>query len=278
MLAKSEEQISNEWEKYKNFTIRPLLSTITYYHHWILSQYHTCKYALYGGTPEIRTLFQDLNKNVTIIDKSMKMVRAMGLLTSSQLPVAHNETVIVRDWLNINSFHNAFDFLIGDDAINMVAWKDFPLFLQIASHSLNPNGLFICHLLVKPDEEFIQQSFSDLIRDYQNEKIKNQYDLASRFNFICFDNETYGMGWQHTIQTLGRDKLNCDIYSNTKGINGFNFVDTFGLCNSHFHCPPQLNFEKLITEYFSIEEIFYPNEYEYCLFEPVYVLKNKKGL
>jgi hypothetical protein len=45
------------------------------------------------------------------------------------------------------------------------------------------------------------------------------------------------------------------------------------LCNSKFYCPPQLAFEALAKQYFSIREVFYPHEHDYCLFEPVYVLQ-----
>ena len=76
------------------------------------------------------------------------------------------------------------------------------------------------------------------------------------------------MGWQQTINHLGIDALN-------KFKPDFDFIDTFGYCNSKFYCPPQLAFESIANKYFTIKEIFYPDEHHYCIFEPVYVLQKK---
>jgi hypothetical protein len=268
MLAASEEQIAQEWQKYNGYTVRPLPSTVDYYRQWFaaLKPQQTCM--LYGGTPEIRTLFQTFHLPVTMIDQSEPMVRAMGSLTESGLPIAANERFIQWNWLDTHALKNKYDFLIGDDAINMVSWDDFELFLQSAARLLNEDGLFVCHLLVKPDDVLICKTFTEVVREYHCGEIKSHYDLASKLNFICFDYETYGMGWQHTIHTIGAERLN-------RSLTDFNFVKLFGACNSHFYCPPQKEFENLVERYFFIEEIFYPHEHDYCLYEPVYILRKK---
>lgn len=268
MLTSCEEKIANEWRQYAGYTIRPLPSTVTYYRE-ILKHYHDQHaFLMYGGTPEIRSLFQDFNFNVVLLDRSAEIVRAMGRLTSSQTPIASNEHFNQTDWLQTPSLERKFDLLIGDDAINMVSWKHFALFLQNAANMLRHHGTFICHLLVKPEDKLIHQSVDEVMLQYQKGQIKTQYDLASRLNFICFDEITYGMGWQQTIRKISKNKLN--QYAHI-----FNYVKTFGLCNSQFYCPPKHDFERLVNVYFTIEEIFYPNEYEYCLYEPIYLLKKR---
>jgi hypothetical protein len=268
MLTSCEEKIANEWRQYVGYTVRPLPSTVNYYQE-IFKHYHNQQaFLMYGGTPEIRTLFQDVNFNVVLLDRSAEMVRAMGRLTSSQTPIAANEQFVEMNWLHTHSLEKKFDLLIGDDAINMVSWKYFALFLQNAANMLEQNGTFICHLLVKPEDALIHQSVDEVMMQYQAGQIKSQYDLASRLNFICYDKISYAMGWQQTIRKIGKNKLN--QYAQI-----FNYVDTFGLCNSQFYCPPQHDFECLANIYFTIEEIFHPNEHEYCLYEPVYLFKKR---
>ncbi|MBX3709828.1 MAG: class I SAM-dependent methyltransferase [Gammaproteobacteria bacterium] len=266
MLTSCEKQIAHEWEKYKGFTVRPLPSTIEYYTHIIHSCSHHKNYLIYGSTPEIRTIFQTFNLPVHLVDRSAEMVRAMGLLTKEKIPLSVNEKFLHDDWLNLSSIGKTFDLLIGDDAINMVNWNQFDLFLSNASNLLNENGLFICHLLIKPDDDLIHQTFEQVISEFNTGKINTSYDLASRLNFICFDEKNYSMGWQQTIEKIGNVNL-------SQTIDDFNFIDTFGLCNSQFYCPPQNEFEALVTKYFMIEEIYYPSEHAYCIFEPIYLLK-----
>lgn len=267
MLAANEDLIAKEWEKYAGYTVRPLPSTIDYYSKIIYSQYKKKQLFLtYGGTPEIRNIFQNLNINVCVMDKSEEMIRAMGRLTHLQQPIGHTETILIQDWLEKPIKKNYVDFVIGDDAINMVDWNQFDLFLSNTHHLLSHKGIFVCHLLVKPDDYLINKSFSTLMAEYKSGKILSIYDLASQLNFICFDKQHYSMGWQQTIKILGKEKL--DLLK-----PDLDFINTFGYCNSRFYCPPQKVFERLVKKYFSIVEIFYPHEHEYCLFEPVYVLE-----
>lgn len=269
MLVSNEKVIAEEWKKYAGYTVRPLPSTCAYYKDLIQSNPNKESFLIYGGTPEIRSIFQELNLNVTLTDQSELIVRAMGYLTSAAIPINANEKLILTNWLNLEGVaNNSCDLLIGDDAINMVEWTQFELFLSNASRVLKSNGLFICHLLVKPDECLITNKVDDVIREYENGIIRTQYDLASRLNFICYDNKSYAMGWQNTIEQLGINQLN-------QFKPNFDFMSTFGQCNSKFYCPPQEKFERLLDNYFHIDEVFYPHEHEYCQFEPVYVLRKK---
>lgn len=268
MLASGIPEIAKEWEKYRGFTIRPLPSTLSYYGEIIAAHSEKTRFLLYGGTPEIRSIFQKLHYPLTLIDRSRAMVRAMGLLTDEKLAFSPRESFLQQDWLNLDALEEQFDLLIGDDAINMVPWTAFDLFLKHASRRLRPGGLFICHLLVKPDDDLIQMELSQLETEFRQGAIRTSYDLASRLNFLCWDPKTYGMGWQRTIKQLGDTQL-------ARFLPEFNFVDTFGLCNSHFYCPPLEQFSELVERYFHVRDVFYPNEHAYCRFEPVYVLEKK---
>lgn len=267
ILKSNEIEIALEWEKYKGYTIRPVASTIEYYAHWIKHYIDRQQFLIYGGTPEIRTLFQNFGLKTTLIDRSKEMVHAMGWLTSYKGGLSPNETFLQMDWLDQKNLINSFDFIIGDDAINMVSWQNFSIFLQNVWHRLTDDGIFICHLLVKPDEKLINQSVIKIYQDFMSGYITSNYDLASRLNYICYDQSNLSMGWQQTIKNLN-DQLNCFIPH-------FDFYNTFKFCDSHFYCPPQSKFESLVKKYFRIIEIFYPDEYEYCQFEPVYVLKKE---
>jgi len=268
MLLQEEEKIAAEWRKYQGYTVRPLPSTISYYEEIIATYSAKARYLLYGGTPEIRSLFQKFGYPLSLVDRSAPMVRALGQLTEAQRPLADNEQLLQQDWLHLDGLGEPFDFLIGDDAINMVTWPQFELFLQQAWRRLRPGGLFVCHLLVKPCDSLIQTTLPLLEQEFRNGSIQSRYDLASRLNFLCWDKNTYAMGWQQTIAHCGAVELN-------RFKPELDFIDTFGFCNSRFYCPPLPLFEALVEKYFTIREVFYPHEHEYCLFEPVYTLERK---
>jgi len=270
MLVNDEIKIALEWEKYKGYTVRPLQTTINYYEKMILTYLKQEPSLLYGGTPEIRTLFQKHNLKVTIVDCSELMVRAMGYLAHNRIPLSENEYFVESDWLTIDPPIGKVSLAIGDDAINMVSWSDFPIFIQNVHKLLLDDGVFICRLLIKPDDKFIDQNFFHVIDEFKNDYIKSRYDLVSRLNFICYDKKNYSMGWQQTIKQLGKDRLDYLAFD-----SDLDFVGTFGFCNSKFYCPPKKEFEYLISDYFKILEIFHPSEYEYCMYEPVYLLQKK---
>ncbi|RDI44840.1 class I SAM-dependent methyltransferase [Aquicella lusitana] len=269
MLTSSEKHIASEWEKYKGYTVRPVPSTLSYYRQHIHSLAAQKSCVILGGTPEIRDIFQAEHRPVTLIDQSEEMVRAMGWLTAAKKPLAPNEQFSKQNWLTV-ALTDPVDLVVGDDAINMVSWDEFPLFLSRIWQLLNKEGIFICHLLVKPDDELIDQEVEDVWHAYQTGLIKSTFDLASCLNFICFDKPSYRMGWQQTISRIGKDRL-------AQFKPELDFVDRFQLCNSRFCCPPQSLFEAIAEKYFTIEEIFYPHEHAYCLFEPVYLLRKKQG-
>ncbi len=94
MLLSDENKIAQEWQKYEGYTVRPLPSSIQYYKNKIKHYGYDSQFLLYGGTPEIRNIFQELNYPVVILDRSLDMVRAMGLLTRANTPIASNEHFI----------------------------------------------------------------------------------------------------------------------------------------------------------------------------------------
>jgi len=268
MFAENEKKIAQEWKKYQGYTVRPVPSTLAYYKKIIKSCPANQKFMLYGGTPEIRSIFQEQGYSLTLVDRSREMLHAMGLLTGARQARASGENLVNLDWLQLDKMEQQFDLLVGDDAINMVKWTEFDLFLEQARKCLRPQGKFICHLLVKPDDNLIGKSFLEVEQAYHQGKIRSIYDLASALNFICYDQDSYRMGWQQTIQKLGSKKL-------ARFKPDLDFIEIFGLCNSYFYCPPIKQFEALVTNYFTIKDIFYPVEYDYCLLEPIFVLEKK---
>ncbi len=117
MFLNTPQAIAQEWEKYLGFTVRPLPSTINYYANIITEQLENNNHPslmIYGGTPEIRSICQGLDIRTTIIDRSIKMVEAMGLLTFKQQSLSANENYIACDWLSIDLPAHSFDILIAD--------------------------------------------------------------------------------------------------------------------------------------------------------------------
>src|SRR5579872_5079684 len=109
MLTHDQQKIATEWEKYKGYTIRPLSSALSYYSEIIASHPSKTKFMLYGGTPELRTLFQRLRYPLTLVDRSPDMVAAMGLLTCAQRALSSNEHYLKKDWLQLEELNEEYD-------------------------------------------------------------------------------------------------------------------------------------------------------------------------
>jgi SAM-dependent methyltransferase len=260
--------IARQWSRYKGFTVRPLKSTEDFYDRYV-GQHSTADahVMIYGGTPELRDCTFRRKRATTIVDRSALMVRAMGLLTECGEALAPHERFFECDWRRIPVPSRSFDLLMGDDAINMMAWPCFPDFLDESCRVLKDGGVFVCHLLVKPDDRLIDQALAEVFAEYRRGVISNKYDLASRINFVHYDRSGYMMGWQRSIRGLN-EALRTGLIGHDEG-----FSDHFRLCHSAFACPPRDEFERLLLGRYEILDVCHPVEYEYCRFEPLYVLK-----
>ncbi len=277
-LKDERDEIARRWETYKGYTVRPVESTERCYQRWIeniaAKLNGKMETMIYGGTPEIRNCINRIGATATLVDRSELMINAMGLLTEHGQPLSTQEKFVEADWLNIPLADNSFDVLIGDDAINMVDWSEFESYLIEASRLLRPGGSMLCHLLVKPPENLINRHVSEVIADRKSNRISSVYEYASEINFVHYNYSTYRMGWQASIAGIEREQKAGTI-SDDEG-----FCQFFQSFNSSFACPPQDEFEKLLSSLpgVEIEEIFYPAEYNYCKYEPLYHLKmNTKG-
>jgi SAM-dependent methyltransferase len=273
LIPQTPSDICALWESFKGYTVRPVPSTETYYETRLSRLGARGRQVLvYGGTPEIRNVILRVAASATIVDRSKAMVEAMGLLTSGRCLLNPNERFVEADWLEIPLDDGHADIAIGDDAINMVDWEKFDEFAATTARLLKPGGHFICHLLVRPDESLRNTSVAQVLQDYRDGVIRSQYDLASRLNFVFYDNRTYRMGWQASLAGIRRllEENTADEYRELA-----DFISRFQLCNSSFACPPVKEWEELITRYFTIEEVFTPREHDYCQFEPVYLLRRR---
>lgn len=262
------ERIVEAWESYKQFTVRPVVSTEKYYESLIDRKKDSLTRALvYGGTPEIRSPLQKQKINTILLDRSRAMVEALGRLSCSGLSIAPNESIIESDWRNLPVESNSVDIAFGDDAVNMLDWDQFPAFLREARRVLVPGGWFACHLLVQPLEIYRKQSVREIVELYRENKITSVFDYASRINFSFYNDSTFRMGWQVSIAGL-RKALKEGLIN-----DDFGFINRFENCNSSFTCPPLDLWEAEVRNYFEIDEIFYPEEYDYCRFEPLYLLR-----
>lgn len=270
MMVSDYSAIAANWELYKGYTVRPVQSTEQYYKS-VIDRFAIADQPVlvYGGTPEVRTCVTDANLKAVVVDRSPTMVYAMGLLTSGNRMLLDNERLVQSDWLNMPFRKPLAHLAFGDDAVNMVQWKSFGKYMREAHRVLLDNGLFACHLLVQPEERFRRQSAVDVIREYEAGDIKSEFDLASRINFTFYDQQTYQMGWQRSIAGLKRSLEVGEIDSD------HGFIKRFENSNSIFACPPQQEWEKLIEPLFSVEEVFYPTEHDYCRFEPLYLLRKR---
>ena len=271
MKVTEHKQIAQQWEKYKGFTIRPLPSTQAFYQS-VVERYSVTgdPVMVHGGTPEVRNAILDAGeRKTTLVDRSLTMVHAMGLLVADGKPLQPTETAVEGQWLKLPVADNSQQVVLGDDAVNMVSWPEFPQFMDEAHRVLKDGGVYGCHLLVQPMDAFRGQPIEEVVAEYANKRIPSLEDYASRVNFAFYDEDTYKMGWQQSIKGL-REALGDKRIKNDHG-----FIQRFAECGSVFACPPQKDFEKLVAPKFKVLDVFYPTEHDYSAFEPLYVLQKK---
>lgn len=92
-----------------------------------------------GATPEIRDLLARMKFEVTILDFSPIMVKAMTSLRR----IRSKERVVIGDW-STTDISSKYDLIIGDSAVCNLLPQQYHAFFQRVNKFLKNDGILIC--------------------------------------------------------------------------------------------------------------------------------------
>lgn len=214
-----------------------------------------------GATPELRDLAKKYGYKVTSADKSPSMYRAMTLLAKED---TGKEIFIEGDWLKMPG-NEKYDLILAHDSFNMLAWKDWAKLLRRLNGITKKNGCVISQILL-PIKSHTAEKVLEL---YENGKIKTKPDLIQEVFRIC--------------QRPGKKSVNINrgvksFLNIAKNKRKYRFIEKFRVFNSKPIVPKKEEAEMIFRKHFKISEICFAGDYEYCKFEPIYLLKKLRKI
>jgi len=261
MLSNDVRDIAENWERYKDTTIRPTKGQTEIFRKKLSRLPAGSRTLLLGCTPELRDLASDLSFEVTCVDRNRLMYKAMSLLMKKK---AKNERFIEGDWLEMDFGKNYYDLIIGHDALNMVPWKELPNLLSKLARASKADAIFVQQILASRP----RLTANRVIKRYETGKTTRP-DLVSEVLRLAWDQDTY------SCQT--RESLRIFMNSGLGSKETRDFLDRFSKFNALPLYVPKKKFEKLVKKDFSIASCESANDFHFCKFEPVYVLRKKVG-
>ncbi len=266
ILTKNIRKIAQDWEKWKDTTVRPLPEHEEIYekHFKKIARRKNPRILILGSTPELRTLAHKYKFEVTCVDHSLLMYQAMSLLVRGDI---EKETFVRADWRELPLPDNYYDLIAGDDVLTVLFWRDWGKMLKKLHSLLKPNGFVSTHLIVKFPDSWVCEDIVNVFEKYKMGKIKTEQDFLVQAAATMWDSKTYQFSWQRFLEKVKKLKEDGEIRSD------------FGILNKYKHfagvstLPPKDEFEKLAKTHFKIVSISYVQKFEYCKFEPVYFLK-----
>lgn len=141
------------------------------------------KILLLGATPSLRDELAKFNAEVTLIDLSKNIIRAMNRLINHK----KKEIIVEGNWIRTPLPAGYFDIVIGDIVLANIDAKNRDRFLKEVKRVLKPRGYWIHRLFYMPSgwgydtTEKILKKFS---------KMRHNYDRNTEL-FECFLTNTY---------------------------------------------------------------------------------------
>lgn len=228
------------------------------------------KVLLLGATPAIRDLLAQMKFDVTLIDVSLNMIKAMTRLRK----INSKERKIIGNWLEAETLiKDKFDCVIGDAVTNNLIFSQYPVFFQKMKDLLKPSGsLILCHC-----GKFLKKKMtvSQLVKKAESQP-RYFREYANKFfdYFLClmYDPRIYRRGilWLNGVnRVLKEKKVNSKLYSLLA------FDDFPALKVS---LPTQGDFKKTFAGCFKLEAIKQEKNCHpvYYTFHKIYQLRPKK--
>ena len=120
------------------------------------------KVLLLGATPELRDMLAKDNCDVTLVDQSSAMLKAMTSLRRTK----SKEKIVIKNWLEYHP-KEKYDAIFGDTILNNLHSRTWLKFEHLVRSWLSDNGVFITEITSFFKTNFPKYDYIDLIKTYR---------------------------------------------------------------------------------------------------------------
>jgi len=143
-----------------------------------------CLAVILGATPELADIALKAGCRVVRIDCNPVMFEAAAGRQTQ--PDRRNETVIIGDWLHLNTLRDGeADIVLGDSSLNNVPHADMPELLTELARITRSGSMLSIRQIILPDEPVPRYEFPSAVADFRRGTITND-EFHRRLRFYSF--------------------------------------------------------------------------------------------
>ncbi len=255
------EKTAQDWKRYKPPS-RPSRSEVKIYDS-VFAAKKGSSVLILGSTPELRELAAKYRMNVTVVDWSEDIFKALKLLMKHRNA---NETFSKQDWLQMK-FNEKFDIIVGDCATTVVPYESLETLLGNISRCLNPDGIAVQRIWVRYNTQAYDLSYIGRLFENKPEHIHWYTWLLFPVFVHYYDTANERLSGEEMYQKMLADYEKGNL---PKGL-----LDLFALVKNHKtpnNVPEKSNLESILNKYFMIAKRGW-NRKCFSRNAPIYVLK-----
>jgi|WetSurMetagenome_2_1015567.scaffolds.fasta_scaffold57285_2 hypothetical protein len=244
---------------------RPSKGEVSHYERIALSEGRKNHWVLLGATPEIRSIASAHRIRLTCIDKNKEVYQTLRKMVS---PPPQKEEFICSEWIE-DLVPNGVDIVFADGSINMLPQQKQEQFLDLVHKLLRTDGIALIrvHFYTPP----VFSSPTEVFEWFRMKDPTEPVFSATRtqLDMLWVDPDTLCLDFiefHRNIEEMFHDNLiTSHEYQAYQMVLRYNRIKLYYL--------KQENFESWCSERFSIENIFYGNDYSSSKNHPLYVLR-----
>ena len=219
-----------------------------------------------GATPELRDLLSHHKIKVSLVDFNINMMKAMSLLKKRKT----KEEIYLADWRK--KFTDLkFDLVVGDTALNMLSWADWPRTLKNIKEMLTENGSALMKIaFYNPKHRKITSR--EIIKNWREKKLKTpdmRWFLEMYSDYKTYNPQTMIDSKSKLIKEFKKSFQKGDLTkSEWQKLQIYDDKVVMTI-------PPYQKVNILIKKCFKIIKIVPGEDFLYCRDIPIYFLKKK---
>jgi hypothetical protein len=272
-MKNSKKQVQKKWNKNRaeNWSLfmppaRPSQGEMVQYEKGVIKYglNNLSRWALLGGTPEIRSLAAQYKKHLLCIDRSEEVLKALATMVNPHF----SEEFLCENWLDLN-IPESVDLVFADGSLNMLNNEQHKSFIKKIYSILSPHGWVALrvHLAEPPKFSTLQEVFEWRRTHNSHEPVFSS--TRTHLDMLWMEPETLKISfidYHKRICTLNKDGLiSHEEFLGYNTLLKFNKIELFYIRRKFF--------EKIIANYFVIKEVYDGNDYSRSIQHPIYFLQ-----
>lgn len=265
-LSDKQRAMAKRWGKLIT-PIRPSKETVDLYEQNIISAGKNNSESIWsvlGCTPEIRSLAGKYGAKIICIDQNPDAFFAYKTLCKP----SPDEIFTCSDWRILN-YKDKFDIVLGDGSISMLPLEDHPIFLTNLHRMIKNGGYAVLRIFVVAP--LILDSVKKIFEWYRNKNDDTPIRILRTYLYPLWLNENT-MSLNNNDYQANLLEVYRDGYLTNEEYHELDITIIPGI-NTQY--TKKEVFEQLVSRWFRIQKIDYPEDYPLANANPVYLLQKK---